>query len=243
MPLQPVQRVSVAGAVFDQLSDEIVSGRLAPGEALPPERELTERLGVNRQAVRVALQRLDQLGRVEIRHGGSTRVRDFRRAGGPELLVLLLLGQDGTLDAGVVRSIFELRAAVAADAARLCATRAVPATVDALQAAADDIAAGATDAERLEASERFWGLVIEGADNVAYRLLHNSLERVYEPVRDQIASLIGDELADAAAHHKVAAAIAKGQERAAEVAARKVLALGAAAVVAAMAEGTKDVSR
>jgi DNA-binding FadR family transcriptional regulator len=243
MPLQPVQRTSVASAVFDQLSDEIMSGRLVPGEALPPERELTERLGVNRQAVREALQRLDQLGLVEIRHGGSTRVRDFRQAGGPELLVLLLLGQDGTLDAGVVRSIFELRAAVAADAARLCAARAVPGTVQALEDAADAIGAAPTPLDALAASERFWGLVIDGADNVAYRLLHNSLERVYEPVRDQIASLIGDELADAAGHRRVAGAIAKGQERAAEVAARKVLAVGAAAVVAAMAEGMKDVSR
>lgn len=236
MPLQPVQRTSVAGAVFDQLSDEIVSGRLAPGEALPPERELTERLGVNRQAVREALQRLDQLGLVEIRHGGSTRVRDFRQAGGPDLLVLLLLGQDGTLDAGVVRSIFELRAAVAADAARLCATRAVPATVDALDAAAEAIADADSDVDRLAASEHFWSLVIDGADNVAYRLLHNSLERVYGPIRDQVAVLITAELGDVAGHRKVAAAIAKGQERAAEVAARKVLAQGAAAVVAAMTE-------
>jgi GntR family transcriptional regulator, transcriptional repressor for pyruvate dehydrogenase complex len=243
MPLQPVQRTSVAGAVFDQLSDEIVSGRLAPGEALPPERELTERLGVNRQAVREALQRLDQLGLVEIRHGGSTRVRDFRQAGGPELLVLLLLGTDGTLDAGVVRSIFELRAAVAADAARLCAARAVPATVEALEAAADAIADADTDIDRLAASEAFWTLVIDGADNVAYRLLHNSLERVYEPIRDQVASLIADELADVAGHRKVASAIAKGQERPAEVAARRVLAQGAAAVVAAMTAGMKGASR
>jgi DNA-binding FadR family transcriptional regulator len=240
MPLQPVQRTSVAGAVFDQLSDEIVSGRLAPGESLPPERELTERLGVNRQAVREALQRLDQLGLVEIRHGGSTRVRDFRQAGGPELLVLLLLGTDGTLDAGVVRSIFELRAAVAADAARLCAARAVPTTVEALETAADAIEDAASDVDRLAATERFWGLVIDGADNVAYRLLHNSLERVYEPIRDQVASLIADELSDISGHRKVAAAIAKGQERGAEVAARKVLAQGAAAVVAAMAADMRE---
>jgi DNA-binding FadR family transcriptional regulator len=240
MPLQPVQRTSVAGAVFDQLSDEIVSGRMAPGEALPPERELTERLGVNRQAVREALQRLDQLGLVEIRHGGSTRVRDFREAGGPELLVLLLLGQDGTLDAGVVRSIFELRAAVAADAARLAAARAVPGTVRALEEAAEAIGTAQTSVEALAASERFWALVIGGADNVAYRLLHNSLERVYDPIRDQVASLIADELDDAAGHRKVAVAIAKGQERAAEVAARKVLARGTEAVVIAMTTEMTD---
>ena len=236
MPLEPVQRTSVAGAVFDQLSGEIVSGRIAAGEALPPERELTERLGVNRQAIREALQRLDQLGLVEIRHGGATRVRDFRQAGGPELLVLMLLGQDGGLDAGVIRSIFELRAAVGADAARLCAQRAVPKALAAIDAVMVEMESATDPLQRLELSERFWGLVIDGADNVAYRLLQNSLHRVYEPIRDEAAQLIGDELADVAAHRKVAIAISKGQERAAELAARKVLGRGAAAVAAAMTE-------
>ena len=235
MPLQPVQRTSVASAVFDQLSGEIVSGRIPAGDSLPPERELTERLGVNRQAVREALQRLDQLGLVEIRHGGATKVRDFRQVGGAELLVLLLLGQDGALDAGVVRSIFELRAAIGADAARLCATRAVPATVDALAATVDEMQQSLDPAERLELSERFWGLVVDGADNVAYRLLRNSLAHVYEPIRADVPQLIADELADAAGHRKVAAAIAKGNERNAEVAARRVLSQGAASVAAAMA--------
>jgi DNA-binding FadR family transcriptional regulator len=234
MPLEPVRRTSVASAVFDQLRDEIVSGRIEVGDALPPERELTERLGVNRQAVREALQRLDQLGLVEIRHGGATRVRDFREAGGPELLVLLLLGQDGALDAGVVRSIFELRAAVAADAARLCATRALHETVAALEATCDELADAADAAGRLEASVRFWSHVIDGADNVAYRLLRNSLERMYDPIRGEAAVLIADELDDVAGHRKVAAAIAKGQERNAELAARKVLARGTAAVATAM---------
>lgn len=222
MPLQPVQRTSVSSAVFEQLSDEIVSGRLAPGDALPPERELTERLGVNRQAVREALQRLDQLGLVEIRHGGSTRVRDFRAGGGPELLTMLLLKQDGDLDAGVLRSILELRAAVTADAARLCASRATPEVVERLHELIVAMEQANDDRERLELSEDFWATVIEGAENVAYRLLQNSLRGMYEPIREQAAHLIGAELRNVDGHRKVVSAIAKGQERAAEGAARKV---------------------
>jgi DNA-binding FadR family transcriptional regulator len=236
MPLEPVRRTSLASAVFDQLTAEVVSGRIPPGEALPPERELTERLGVNRQAVREALQRMDQLGLVEIRHGEGTRVRDFRQAGGPELLVLLLMSETGVLDAGVVRSIFELRAAVAADAARLCAVRAVPAVVLELTRIVEEMAATTDAVALLGLSERFWDTVIEGSDNVAYRLLRNGLERVYAPIKDQIAVLIADELADTAAHRRVLNTIAKGDERAAEVAARGVLHRGAEAVAAAMTE-------
>src|SRR5205823_6438001 len=112
-----------------QLTAEIVAGGVPPGDALPPERALTEQLGVNRQAVREALQRMALLGLVDIRHGEATRVRDFRSSASPELLTWLIVRPDGSIDAAVVRSVFELRATVGADAARLCASRAVPATV------------------------------------------------------------------------------------------------------------------
>lgn len=49
-PLQPVARQSLPDAIFVQLRDRILSGALAPGEALPAERVLCEELGVNRGA-------------------------------------------------------------------------------------------------------------------------------------------------------------------------------------------------
>jgi len=62
----------------------VVSGRLSPGERLPPERELVGRLGVSRTVVREALNLLEARGLISIEHGrgavvsgGSTHaVRD-----------------------------------------------------------------------------------------------------------------------------------------------------------------------
>jgi len=240
MRLEPVQRRSLPDAVFEQLTAEIVAGGLPPGDALPPERALTEQLGVNRQAVREALQRMALLGLIDIHHGEPTRVRDFRSSASPELLTWLIVRPDGSVDAAVVRSVFELRATVGADAARLCAARAVPDTIAAITAVADEMASAAKASEAVELlrlSERFWGLVIDGADNVAYQLLLNVLERVYAPLSvDAVAGLVGDELHDIAGHRRVASAIAAGNERQAEVAARKVLGRGAAAVTEVLVE-------
>ena len=47
--------------------------------------------------MREALQRLSQAGLVEVRHGGSTTVRDFRTSAGLDLLPRLLV-RDGELD-------------------------------------------------------------------------------------------------------------------------------------------------
>jgi len=111
----------------------------------------------------------------------------------------------------------------------------VATVVDGLTEVVDAMAA-ASGVDRLALSERFWDLVVEGADNVAYRLLRNSLVRVYEPIRAQVAELLTDELHDVAGHRRVAGAIARGQERQAEVAARRVLSRGAAAVARALSE-------
>src|SRR5947209_14944851 len=140
MRLEPVQRRSLPDAVFEQLTAEIVAGAVPPGDTLPPERALTEQLGVNRQAVREALQRMALLGLIDIHHGEPTRVRDFRSSASPELLTWLIVRPDGSIDAAVVRSVFELRATVGADAARLCAARAVPDDVAAISAVVDEMA-------------------------------------------------------------------------------------------------------
>ncbi len=91
MELTPVSRSPLSDAVFEQLRDEILAGRLVAETALASERTLTEAFGVNRQAIREAMKRLDQAGLVEIHHGGPTRVRNSRRSAGLDLLPDLLV--------------------------------------------------------------------------------------------------------------------------------------------------------
>ena len=69
------------------LRDSILQGRYAVGERLPSERSLAEMLGVNRVSVRSALTRLEAANLVKGWPGSGCRVRDFRREGGPELLL------------------------------------------------------------------------------------------------------------------------------------------------------------
>lgn len=92
MALQPVIRRSVPEAVFDQIATDVLSGELPAGSALPSERRLAEVFGVSRPAVREALKRLSAASLVEVRHGGVTTVRDFRRHAGLDLLPQLVFG-------------------------------------------------------------------------------------------------------------------------------------------------------
>jgi GntR family transcriptional regulator, transcriptional repressor for pyruvate dehydrogenase complex len=57
-----------------RLQQAILSGKLAPGDLLPSEREISSEMGVSRSVVREALGRLASLGLVRSVHGSGTRV-------------------------------------------------------------------------------------------------------------------------------------------------------------------------
>lgn len=208
MDIKPVERAAVSDAVFEQLVDEIVSGRLLPDEPLPGERELAERFAVNRHAIREALKRVRQAGLVRISHGGKTRVLDWRRHAG--LDVLSALASTGALPpARVLHDIVEMRRVVAADAARACALRASDEQLDAIVAAADAYPSDGGDP--IEADLRFWTAVIDGSGNVAYRLALNTLVTGLFDVGMQTVAALGllSEFADRVAHIHLARLIAR----------------------------------
>jgi DNA-binding FadR family transcriptional regulator len=73
--LETLRSVPLKEQVLRQLRRLIDEGELGPGAQLPGERELADRLGVSRGTVREAVQFLQALGLVEIRHGSGTFVR------------------------------------------------------------------------------------------------------------------------------------------------------------------------
>lgn len=73
--LEPVRPLALKERVINQLTRLIEDGDLRPGDQLPSERELSEELQVSRGTVREAVQFLQAVGLVEIRHGSGTFVR------------------------------------------------------------------------------------------------------------------------------------------------------------------------
>lgn len=244
-PLRPVVRRSVSDAVFDQLVAQIVGGAYPVGSSLPAERSLTEVFGVNRQAVREALKRLSQAGLVEIQQGGPTRVADFRSSGGLDLLPELLISSTGVVDVAVARSVMEMRACLGPDAARLSALRAVPAVVEDLQAVVETMDATDDLAALAALDWQFWGLVIDGSDNVAYRLALNSLRDAATSLGTALHQVRSAELRDHRGRRRIADAIAAGKPDAAERAARALLTRGTAEIATLLAgfDGAPRVDR
>src|SRR4051812_26378086 len=68
-------RTPVWAQIEERLAERIEGGELAPGDQLPPERELARRLGVSRMTVRQALAALAARGLLERGVGRGTFVR------------------------------------------------------------------------------------------------------------------------------------------------------------------------
>jgi len=62
--------------IAEGLIGQIESGELAPGDRLPAERELSQKLGVNRMTLRRALQVLEAQGVITRRHGIGTYISE-----------------------------------------------------------------------------------------------------------------------------------------------------------------------
>jgi GntR family transcriptional regulator len=67
-------RRSLVDVAEDALRRWLATGRHRPGERLPPEQELSARLGISRGTLRTALQRLEESGEIVRRQGSGTFV-------------------------------------------------------------------------------------------------------------------------------------------------------------------------
>lgn len=81
VPVHPMKdhrlpAVPLYSQIAESLLDQIESGKLTPGDRLPPERELSQTLGVNRLTLRRALRVLETQGLLVRRQGAGTYIAE-----------------------------------------------------------------------------------------------------------------------------------------------------------------------
>ncbi|MEL7177249.1 MAG: FCD domain-containing protein [Pseudomonadota bacterium] len=94
MPFKPVQAERLSSAVVRQIEKLILQGILRPGERLPSERELADKLGVSRPSLREAVAELQDKGLLASRAGAGIFVADVLGSAFSEGLVRLFAAHD-----------------------------------------------------------------------------------------------------------------------------------------------------
>ena len=176
---RPVQRARTLDETVKRLGTAIRLGVLAPGAQLPPERDLANRLRINRSTLHEAVTTLVQEGYLVARRGrgGGTFV-----AGAPPLSTGRAVEPRGD----GLQALLDQRVAIEMGAATLAAERAKPADLDLLDEAVARMDAAATFHDYRRADVRFHVGVAETAHSPR---LVAAMTEIHGDMSDVIASL------------------------------------------------------
>jgi DNA-binding FadR family transcriptional regulator len=208
--LKPVEKQRVAEEVAEQLRSLILTGQYPPGSKLPPERELSKRLRVNRASLREALKKLEHLGLVRIRQGDGTRVQNFMETGGIELVQHLLPLAGGKPE--LIRDLLEFRRIYGREIARLAAARSAGDKdgLAKLRALADKADATAGAAELFDLDFDFYVALASLAKNQVMLLLINTVRDGVRGFMPLLANLAGPQDTVRKHHRDLISAIETG---------------------------------
>ena len=121
-----------------KIKDMILAGDLKPGDRLPPEKELSEALGLSRSSLREAVKALEIIHVLDVRRGDGTYVTSLK----PEVLLgAMSFMADIHQDASVLE-LFAVRRILEPAAAAMACGRVTTADVARLRSLLAEVAAG-----------------------------------------------------------------------------------------------------
>ncbi len=168
MPFRKVLPEKLSAAVVRQIEQLILRGVLRPGERLPAERDLAERLGVSRPSLREAIAELSEAGLLVSRAGSGVFVAEvLGSAFAPALVRLFASHDEAAIDYTAFRR--DIEALAAERAARLGSDTDLQ-VVDTVFRKMESAHARRDPADEAELDAQFHMAIIEASHNVV--MLH-----------------------------------------------------------------------
>jgi GntR family transcriptional regulator, transcriptional repressor for pyruvate dehydrogenase complex len=184
LPIKPKDRLYQE--IVDQIQQQILSGALKPGDQIPAERDLADRFGVSRTAVREAIKSLTEKGLIEVFVGRGTFVTSLSPDRVVESITLLLRNEPHN-----VASLQEAREMLEVPTARLAAERRSDAHIARLRAITAEMEEEQSISPRLvDGDTEFHVEVARATGNPVLVLLSQTIvallrsERLYREDRD-----------------------------------------------------------
>ena len=181
-------RPTIGDATYQSLREGIAGGRFPPGSRLPSERELADRMGVSRPAVREAMRLLVGQGLIEVRPRRGVYVRAAGEVGFADAFSQLI----GT-DFDRVMELLEVRRALEMRSAHLAAQYATAADLRELEAIFADMKRDhETRATGDDADVRFHCAIAAAAGNTVLQHLMTTLHGALVKAARLLASRLMD---------------------------------------------------
>ena len=153
--------MAVTDEAIVKIKEMILSGEIGPGDRLPPEKELSERLGLSRSSMREAVKALEVIRVLDVRRGDGTYVTSLE----PRLLLEAMTFIVDLHDDSSILELFAVRRILEPAAVALATVQMTDAAIAALRAQVE-LVDESTDVEGLVAHDlEFHGAIAAAAGN------------------------------------------------------------------------------
>jgi DNA-binding FadR family transcriptional regulator len=126
-----------------------------------------------------------------------------------------LVDAGGNIQVPVARSILRMRQVLSPEIAADAAVFGGATVADELDVLIAQMG-GANDAAQLQQlALSYWGTLVEGSGNIAYRLAFNSLRKTYQHIWGLLTQMLAGEFSDTESFRSIAAAVRAGDRQAA----------------------------
>jgi GntR family transcriptional repressor for pyruvate dehydrogenase complex len=180
MSVAPIKKISVVEQAISRIYDLILAGNLKEKDRLPPERQLSEMLGISRNSLREAIRVLDMLGIVRVDQG-SGMVIDTSKVSDSvtrHLSFALLLNREK------LNELFEARLLVETECAALAARRADSGDIAEMKSAYEELAnSGANREKGIRCELKLHSLIAKAARNSVLEKILASLREILKVSR------------------------------------------------------------
>lgn len=210
MSTQAIKRSAAAEQAVRRIQELVQGGELAPGERLPPERELARQLGVSRSTLREAIRALVVMNILVSRHGDGTYVSLE-----PELLAepfqfIISISDEALLH------LFEVRMVLETECARLAAARIVDGEIEELDRILQDSEAARDDPEELlDRDVELHAAIVRATRNPLLIRIMSGVGALALAGRAKTVGLPGVAATSLADHARIVAALRSGSAEAA----------------------------
>ena len=153
--------MAVTDEAILKIKEMLLGGELRPGDRLPPEKELSEKLGLSRNSLREAVKALELIRVLDVRRGDGTYVTSLE----PRLLLeAMSFVVDLHQDASVL-DLFEVRRILEPAAAAMATRRVTDQDVDALNALLAEVGRDTSVEDLVAHDVKFHGFINELSGN------------------------------------------------------------------------------
>jgi GntR family transcriptional repressor for pyruvate dehydrogenase complex len=153
--------MAVTDEAIEKIKAMIVSGELGPGDRLPPEKELAERLGLSRNSMREAVKALEVIRVLDVRRGDGTYVTSLE----PHLLLEAITFVIDMHDDDSLLELFAVRRMLESQATGLAATHGDDEAIAALQAEIAGVDSGVSVDDLVAHDIRFHREIVQMTGN------------------------------------------------------------------------------